>query len=177
NTNKIGIIFEPPKTKNSKRKITIPLQTITALKEHKKEWSQSKLKNPDALYPDLVFVTSKHTPLLPQNFLKRFWKRVQIDVEFKMNKFEAKPMSVKQTLDDILSACRKRKDWQQLTRRNFHVIRHTYATTLLAAGVPIIDVSRSLGHARVSTTLDIYGHAIPENKQVIADEIANAFLK
>lgn len=177
NSNKMGIIFEPPKTKNSRRKITIPLQTITALKEHKKAWSQSKLKNPAAPYPDLVFVTSKHTPLLPQNFLRRFWKRVQIDVEFKMNKFEANPMSVKQKLDDILSECRKRKDWQQMMRRNFHVIRHTYATTLLAAGVPIIDVSRSLGHARVSTTLDIYGHAIPENKQMIADEIANAFLK
>lgn len=175
-SNKVGIIFEPPKTKNSKRKITIPAQTIAALKEHKKLWSKSKLKNPDAPYPDLVFVTSKHTPLLPQNFLRRFWKRVQIDVEFKLNKFEANPMSVKQKLDDIVSDCRKRKNWQQFNRRNFHVIRHTYATTLLAAGVPIIDVSRSLGHARVSTTLDIYGHAIPENKQIIADKIANAFL-
>lgn len=113
---------------------------------------------------------------MPQNFLRRFWKRVQIDVEFNLNKFEAKPMSVKQKLDDILNDCRKQKGWRQFTRRNFHVIRHTYATTLLAAGVPIIDVSCSLGHARVSTTLDIYGHAIPENKQIIADKIANAFL-
>ncbi len=41
----------------------------------------------------------------------------------------------------------------------------------------IVDVSRALGHAKVSTTLDIYGHALPENSKMIADKIANAFLK
>ncbi len=40
-----------------------------------------------------------------------------------------------------------------------HDLRHFHATRLLAAGVPINDVSRRLGHSKTSTTLDIYGHA------------------
>lgn len=54
-----------------------------------------------------------------------------------------------------------------------YLCNHTFSS----CGVPIIDVSRALGHAKVSTTLDIYGHAIPENKKMIADKISAAFLK
>ncbi|AJQ26878.1 tyrosine-type recombinase/integrase [Pelosinus fermentans] len=176
-TNKKGIIFEPPKTKNSKRRITIPLQTTEALKEYEKLWNESRENYPGE--DDLVFVTNKHSPLSPQNFLRRFWNRLQMDVEFAMNDFIPKPMSVKKKLETILEECRedKEKKWKRFTPKNFHVIRHTYATTLLAANVPITDVSRALGHARVSTTLDIYSHAIPENSKLIADKIANALLK
>ncbi len=44
--------------------------------------------------------------------------------------------------------------------KGFHAFRHTHATQLIAAGVPIQEVSRRLGHSRVSTTLDIYTHAV-----------------
>ena len=43
----------------------------------------------------------------------------------------------------------------------FHDLRHTAASLLLATGMPILEVSRQLGHSRASTTLDIYGHLIP----------------
>jgi integrase len=174
-TNQQGIIFEPPKTVNGKRKITIPVQTINVLREHKKVWNESRLKYPGT--NDLVFVTKTHTPISPQNFLKRFWNRLQMNVEFAMNNFEAKPMNEKKKLQVILDECRLKKGWKKFDAKNFHVLRHTYATTLLASGVPIIDVSRALGHAKVSTTLDIYGHAIPENKKLIADKISLAFLE
>lgn len=55
--------------------------------------------------------------------------------------------------------------------RNFHVLRHTHATQLLAEGVPIIEVSRRLGHARISHTLELYGHAIPNYDSKIADKV------
>ncbi|MDQ0202518.1 tyrosine-type recombinase/integrase [Pectinatus haikarae] len=55
--------------------------------------------------------------------------------------------------------------------RNFHVLRHTHATQLLAEGVPIIEVSRRLGHARVSHTLELYGHAIPNYDKKISDKV------
>lgn len=48
-----------------------------------------------------------------------------------------------------------------LSYRSPHQMRHTYATLALAANVPINDVSRILGHAKTSTTLDVYGHAMP----------------
>lgn len=45
----------------------------------------------------------------------------------------------------------------------FHALRHSAATALIAAGVPLPTVSVILGHARSSITLDTYGHALPES--------------
>lgn len=59
--------------------------------------------------------------------------------------------------------------------RNFHVIRHTHATELLSAGVPIADISRRIGHAKISHTLDLYSHAIPRNDKVIAGKLEMIF--
>ncbi|ETA01198.1 site-specific recombinase XerD [Frankia sp. CcI6] len=39
-----------------------------------------------------------------------------------------------------------------------HWLRHSHATALLLAGVPVHVVSRRLGHADVQTTLEIYAH-------------------
>lgn len=44
-----------------------------------------------------------------------------------------------------------------------HVLRHTYATRLLRAGVRAEVVQRLLGHASVSTTLDTYAHLTIED--------------
>lgn len=59
--------------------------------------------------------------------------------------------------------------------RTFHCLRHTHATLLLANGIPIIEVSRRLGHANVTQTLDTYGHAIPNYDQGIADKIEDIY--
>lgn len=58
-----------------------------------------------------------------------------------------------------------------LPYRNFHCLRHTHATLLLANGIPIIEVSRRLGHSSVTQTLDMYGHAIPCYDKTIAEKI------
>ena len=42
----------------------------------------------------------------------------------------------------------------------FHDLRHTAASLMLNNGVPILVVSKILGHSKASTTLDIYGHLI-----------------
>lgn len=42
-----------------------------------------------------------------------------------------------------------------------HDLRHTHATLLLAAGTPLKVVSERLGHASITTTMDIYGHLLP----------------
>lgn len=41
-----------------------------------------------------------------------------------------------------------------------HSLRHTYASLMLADGVPLVIVSGQLGHAKSSTTANIYGHVI-----------------
>lgn len=60
--------------------------------------------------------------------------------------------------------------------KNFHVLRHTHATELLAAGIAIIEVSRRLGHTKVSHTLDLYGHAIPNYDQQIAGKATQLYV-
>jgi len=44
-----------------------------------------------------------------------------------------------------------------------HWLRHTYATELLRRGTPIETVSKLLGHASITTTVDIYGHLTPQD--------------
>jgi integrase len=43
---------------------------------------------------------------------------------------------------------------------SLHSLRHTHASELLDAGVPLPVVSARLGHASIRVTADIYSHAI-----------------
>lgn len=56
-----------------------------------------------------------------------------------------------------------------------HDLRHNIATALIAAGVPMKTVQNLLGHAKLSTTMDLYGHVSPEMKQSAADEVDRIF--
>jgi len=61
----------------------------------------------------------------------------------------------------------------------FHDLRHTAASLMLNNGVPVLVVSKILGHSKTSTTLDIYGHLIPvmqEEAARIMDEIVTPIL-
>jgi len=51
----------------------------------------------------------------------------------------------------------------------FHDLRHTCATLRLAAGVAIKVVQEELGHARISTTMDLYAHVLPSSRQEAAE--------
>jgi integrase len=46
-----------------------------------------------------------------------------------------------------------------------HDLRHTHATILLLAGVPVHVVSQRLGHASPTITLGIYAHVMPGNQR------------
>ena len=46
--------------------------------------------------------------------------------------------------------------------RNFHSLRHTYATRLFENNVPIKTVQSLLGHKDIATTMNIYTHVMPE---------------
>jgi integrase len=51
---------------------------------------------------------------------------------------------------------------------SLHTLRHTHASTLLANGVPIANVSKRLGHRDSHTTAKIYQHALPDTDQDVA---------
>ena len=50
----------------------------------------------------------------------------------------------------------------------FHDLRHTHATLLLQAGVPVAAVSARLGHANAAVTLGIYSHATSDAEAAAA---------
>jgi integrase len=61
-----------------------------------------------------------------------------------------------------------RKDFNRLMsdadlpKIRFHDLRHSAASLMLNNGIPVIVVSRILGHAKPSITLDLYGHLYHE---------------
>lgn len=60
--------------------------------------------------------------------------------------------------------------------RNFHVLRHTHATELLASGNPLVDTAKRLGHSRISHTYELYGHAMPGSDKKIADFVQQLYV-
>lgn len=53
-----------------------------------------------------------------------------------------------------------------------HHFRHSHASLLLQAGVPVKEVSERLGHKDVKITLEIYSHVMPEEAEKTADKFA-----
>jgi integrase len=57
-----------------------------------------------------------------------------------------------------------------------HDLRHTHATLLLQAGVPVKVVSERLGHATVALTLDTYAHVLPAMDADAADRFGDLLM-
>ncbi len=53
----------------------------------------------------------------------------------------------------------------------FHDLRHTNATLLLEAGVPVKVVSERLGHSGIGITLDTYSHVLPTMQEQAASRL------
>ncbi len=55
-----------------------------------------------------------------------------------------------------------------------HTLRHSAASTMLAAGVPLKTVSEVLGHSSIAVTGDVYGHVAPDVARDAVDRLAAA---
>ena len=51
-----------------------------------------------------------------------------------------------------------------LPKIRFHDLRHIAASLMLNNNIPSIVVTKRLGHAKASTTLDAYGHLSQEQQ-------------
>jgi integrase len=74
------------------------------------------------------------------------------------------------------------KDWLRATAavgRQFslHSLRHHHASSLIAAGVDVLTISRRLGHANPSITLTVYGHLYPNTDDRAAQVIEAMFAR
>ena len=75
------------------------------------------------------------------------------------------PESVSQLFDRIVRRV-------ELPRIRFHDLRHTHASLLVAAGVPIKVVSERLGHSHPAFTMHTYQHLLPGMSAAAAEQFA-----
>jgi integrase len=57
----------------------------------------------------------------------------------------------------------------------FHDLRHTCATLLISAGAHAKLVQERLGHASITTTLNLYGHVLPSTEAALVDALDSLY--
>jgi integrase len=141
--------FATTKT-DSQRTVTLTEATVEKLRAHKREQARLKMANRQH-YRDFGLVFAKEA----------------CDV---VGKDAVLGQPLRNTLGDsrfatLVSAAGVR-------RIKFHGVRHTCATLLLGAGVPVHVVAQRLGHADVAMTLNVYAHALPSQQQDAAAKLS-----
>ncbi|MBE6629877.1 MAG: hypothetical protein E7624_03390 [Ruminococcaceae bacterium] len=66
-------------------------------------------------------------------------------------------------------------DQARLPHGTVHSLRHTNITMQIAAGVPLVTVAGRAGHARTSTTTDIYSHFLKSSDRTAAEKLEELF--
>ena len=140
-------VLGPPKQGRS-RTIHISPETCRLLKTHLKHQAKLKMKNRKH-YRDQRLVFAKENEHLTRGYC---------------------------SLGDPLDHVGQR--WFQkiakaagVRRITFHGLRHTCATLLLKAGVPVPVVSERLGHKSTFITMDIYQHVLPDMQEDAATRL------
>ena len=150
--------FEDPKNKSSRRTLDINASTVQALAAHRRRMASDRLvAGRGPIRPgDLVF-TSEPRPK-PRSGGVSVIGGGPVDQRNLTNR-HFKPAVERAELGSL----------------RLYDLRHTMATTLLMAGVPVNAVSARLGHASAAMTLDVYAHVMPEAHQMVASAIHEAF--
>lgn len=76
------------------------------------------------------------------------------------------------TYQDLFKRCVRRAG---IADANFHSLRHTFATRCLEQGMDVVTVSKLLGHANPSITLDKYGHALNEHQRISVERLGDLY--
>lgn len=76
--------------------------------------------------------------------------------------------------DALSDAWRDAVHWRKLPKVTFHALRHSHASALIAAGIDVLTVSRRLGHATPSITLNVYAHLFDSSDALAAQAIERA---
>lgn len=145
-TKKFGLRVKAPKNKSSIRKINIDEGLCDALKRHR-QYHEELASSLGVLCPNdgLVFPCVIRRPRGRQPL-----KSVVKDVDF------SRPWHP----DAISKEFRRAADAAGFEDLRLHDLRHTHASQLLDAGVPLHVVSQRLGHSTPVITMTIYAHVL-----------------
>jgi integrase len=159
-----GTFVKSTKNETSNRIISLPNSVINMLREYK-VWQNGEKATLGDLWNDdytNIFTTNSGEPIFPTTISKWFLKFIR-----RHNEAIMKDSSISD--DD--------KNKYLLEEINFHGLRHTSASLLINQGVDITTVSKRLGHARTSTTTDIYSHSLKKADSEAANTLENLFTK
>ena len=112
-------------------------------------------------------------PMLREHRVKLFELRLAMglgrptDDTLVFSTIEGSPISPRKLSRDWLRTCVA----LGLPRVNFHALRHTHASALIASGLDVVMISRRLGHANPTVTLNIYAHLFNPKDTASADAI------
>ena len=138
-------LFPEPKTRRSRRTVTLPRPVVASLREHRGRQLQERLRAGAAWqgdrWGDLVFCDEIGGPLSGFHVSRRFRALLAL---------------------------------AGLPRMRYHELRHGAASLMAAQGVPARVAMEVLGHAQISTTLNIYTHVSPELQRDAADRMGAA---
>jgi integrase len=165
-----------PKTKSAIRDIPIPPSLHITLETHKaKQAELAKARGATLQASDLVFATALGTATHPANLGRALnsileWSNPEsIEHEIRGKRGESRKYTLEERLrvidrqyrPNLTAIIHSGKPLPQITP---HDLRHTGGTLMLRRGMPIEVVSKILGHARVSITMDTYRHVSYQEK-------------
>ena len=158
-----GIYEDTPKTEQSKRVINIPITVMELLKTYRKEYNTKRLAL-GSYWNDtgFVFVQENGKPMHPDTLTDYCCK-------FR-NKYNA-------IIEQENSKKSHKEKLRLLPHINPHAFRHTQASILILNGLDCTTVSKRLGHAKTSTTTDIYGHLLQKADAKASNILTNLFYK
>ena len=129
------MIGDVPKTKNGIRKIDLRLDAKEVLEKALKEMIPNE---------NNVIFCQKNGKLYNEGMINSAFKRI------------AKNAGIR-----VIDTKKKKTDGSivnlKLSDVHTHMLRHTFATRCIEAGVPIHVLQKVLGHAKIQTTIDTYG--------------------
>ena len=135
----IGLVFNAPKTRRGKRCLRIGADCVELLQEYRRYQKAERFRIGSAWVRKVTLENGK-----------------VVDNDMLFTKWNGEPMDP----DIISSWFPKFLETHDLPDVNFHSLRHSNASILIAAHVPITTVSGRLGHAQTSTTLNYYASAL-----------------
>jgi len=155
-------------------------EIITIKRSLKKIPGQKAFEGDTKTYKSL---RSIKLPLIVFDLLKeyRVWQleeRIKVgdqwtNTGYVFTRWNGEPMN----LDTISCYLKKVCIKNNLKAVHLHSLRHTNASILIASGVDLKTVSTRLGHSNVSTTGNIYAHAINSADAIASTAMENILLK
>ncbi len=145
-------LMDTPKTPTSRRDIPMLDNVVTLLRQRKTRQSEERLKLGDKWkskegLENLVFTTVTGYP-------------INRDM-------------LKQEMNRVINAIHKDNiSFEHITP---HTCRHTFATRCIENGMPPQVLKTLLGHSKLSMTMDLYSHVLPNTKAAEIQRIASLF--